>query len=107
MSQTFEEFLRERSGYPTHINEGVNVVLVDALGEWAWEEAQEDMHFEESLNNYLEFKKLSKREKQQAMKEFDEEPPDGNIMYLNIAIGCLGKKEIEKRFKELPRGGTK
>ena len=68
------------------------------IGEWAWKKAKESFYFEEDIEYWKSWYKLPKTEIKKELKKLPSEPPDGNIMYLNIAICCFGKKEIWMRI---------
>ena len=71
--------------------EGNHIVLIQDLGNWAWEQ-------------FLEFKNIADKSLKEEGKGFH---PIYAIKfqiseeYKKIAISCLGRKEIEKRLKEL------
>ena len=82
----FEEFLKEEKIRNIRCGGGDKIILIHDLGEWAWE-------------NYL---LQHKRQKSYNPKQYAY----GVIyhkhqakVYLEIAIGCLGKTEIENRLR--------
>ena len=96
MSQGFEEFLkRERKSRDTN-RLPMTLIDKDKLGEWAWQEWKEQ--FIDDGDYLIKWK-------------------DGNLFFksndgrrftlldsyreFEIAFACLGKKEVEKRLKEL------
>jgi len=91
MENSFEEFLNSKDTKRYHTEKG-RFVSVEDLGEWAWQE----------------WKKYSKTfyfdwifSKNKETKNLGNSLFKRNNLLWQIAIACLGKKEIEKRLKEL------
>ena len=74
------------------------VIMLSDLGEWAWNEIAEDYNYEKK-----EIKKARGTEiEDDAIVAFYDFWDRGETQLLKeIAVACLGKKEIEKRLMKL------
>ena len=102
MSEDFRKFLE---GFSKNVNsflvpeEGEigEMVSVGALGLWAWKKIRKDI-----LNTCNEDEAEGRRDdKIQNMLSGRYVPIGGMFVYWQIAIGCLGKKSIEHKIKQL------
>lgn len=84
----FEEFLKEEKKRNIRCGGTGEVILVEDLGEWAWTFVKKGAELNEIT--FYDFDKT-----------IDFEPDTCWYSYYEIAVACLGKKEIEKRLKEL------
>lgn len=92
----FEEFLKKESRYPENRHpENSMCISVQALGEWAWEivkttlkEANYESDWDEDAQNLAGVYGF-----------FEDDFSDTPV--LEIAVACLGEKEVKKRLKFL------
>ena len=88
----------ERDKKDVHPSHRTRYVSVRALGEECLRRAEESFYFEEEREHWLAWLKLSKEERVVEVKKFPVEPPDGNVMWLSLAVDFLGKVEVERRL---------
>ncbi|HUV72199.1 MAG TPA: hypothetical protein VMW25_04265 [Clostridia bacterium] len=106
MSEDFGKWLKEnKENRPRDLDaqgfgliDFEEVVSVRALGEECLRRAEESFYFEEEREHWLAWLKLSKEERVVEVKKFPVEPPDGNVMWLSLAVDFLGKVEVERRL---------
>ena len=67
-----------------------DMILLEDLGEWAWENFKQSNCFVPENIDSLDF-------------NHEQNLKNCIIQFLEIAIACLGKTEIEKRLKELKK----
>lgn len=100
---SFKDFLALKSSpvFMHRIKSNEEVVSVKALGEEAWDNCKKDLkqalwnHRDMDFDGicYFIFNTWYNKE-----KKYDEHYAD---VYFEIAVACLGEKEIKKRLKEL------
>ena len=114
MSESFEKFLINNFHRAKNIPlSDEEFVKVKDLGEWAWKQLVE--RSDKFVQSIKDFESEQKSRKEYGIKLW------GNIYdymvntfyfdmwkkeMFGIAVGCLGKKEIEKRLKELEKVKT-
>jgi hypothetical protein len=93
---SFEEFLKKKSIDAIFGHVDLNVVSTEDLGEWAWQKIKDGIEFFMSEYDFTPKSWVDdfRQEKHNAEMDF-------NFELFEIAVGCLGKKEIEKRLKGL------
>ena len=79
----------------------LTVVPIKEIGEWAWKKFLKDLKQVKKINKYK--KPLHAMAKEHLPNNPLHLPLGFCIQYIDIAIACLGKKEIQKRVKELKK----
>ncbi len=95
----FEKYL-ERNSWVLNSHSDTKVISIHTLGEWAWKTFYENTKRIRLAKDGKGAFKDKKGRVRRLKKEYMNKLIHRNDVYINIALACLGKKEIDKRLQD-------